>query len=1498
MDTDYYTVDIDTISTIDNIEFDVLSNEEIKRMSALGDGAGISIPDLHDNSEPKKGGLIDSRLGTSGNDINCTTCGLNTTYCVGHFGHIDLADVVFHIGYLPFIQKIMTCICPRCSKILLYKNEEEVKELLKIKNGKERMTFIRESSKNITYCQKEYYGCGAPIPRIKIEIKKTSGAINIIAETDGEVISGEGGVENKKKLRQILTPDIVYDILKNISDEDCLILGMDPKRSRPEYMIHKVFPVPPVQVRPSARGDFMGGTTIEDDLTHKLADIVKSNLRIIKNKENSEINSKYNPDHQHLLQFHIATYFENDSAYTLKSEQKGKPFKSIASRLKTKEGRVRGNLMGKRGDFTARTVITSDPTIGNNQLGVPVKIAMTLTFPEVVTPHNIEYLTKLVKNGRDNYPGANFVFPISSRKPGARLLSFDLRYIKEKIELRFGDVVERHLIDGDIVLLNRQPTLHKQSMMGHRIKIINDPTLQTFRLSVAITTPYNADFDGDEMNIFLCQSIQTNIELEELAAVERQIITPTTSQTIVGIVQDGLLGAYNLTSPTIRIDWRNAMNIMSYTTLDDFSYIKKKKNYSGSELYSLILPPGITVNKPNLKIKNSILVEGQLTKQILGSKKKNNLIQLIWDGYGVNTTRDFIDNTQKLVNNFNLYNGFSAGIGYTFIPDNVKKQINGIFDTKNLKIAYMITENENNPDLMPVDSFERKLFSEMNIIRDDASKLVIENIQPDNAFGIMMRSGSKGDATNMGQMIGCVGLQAFEGKLMPKKYMGRSLAYFHKGDDRADSRGLVKSSFISGLEFPEFVFHLMASRLGIIEQAIKTADTGYAQRRLVKSLEDIMVKYDGTVRTCNESIIQLVYGDSGTDTTKQYEYKINLLEMNNSEVASKFKFTSSELKQYDDFNEKDNDELYDMIINMRNSVRKLIMCAKMDYKVITNTFMLPVNLTRIIDTINGRVDSKKSKLSPKYILDKLNYILLNENTTLMFVNKKNKNSWKIKDEIVHKTIFKISLFDAISPKRIITDYMMSKEQFDEACEQIIDNFNKNIAEPGDMIGIIAAQSTGEPLTQMTLNSFHHSGIASMSATTQGVPRIKELLSVSKNQKTPQMVVYLTEEFRQSKDMSNKIASYIKHTTLGEIRGKITVLYDPLPSADKGIMLEDGVSNTFYKNKSSKYGCQSDITGMPWLIRIEIDREKMLEKELNLLEITSKFCNWWDKRNADTKILKKEEKKIITKITQLGVLCNTDSDKQPIIHIRFNVKDTEKDKFDLSTINSFIELIIDKFKLKGINSISNIPAIPKELVISYDNEGNVVKNEHYVIYAAGVNLEDIRYLIGIDLNKTVSNDIVQMYNTFGIEVARAILLREISIAYERGGANDLNYQHISLIVDQMTHNGVLNSIDRHGMSKTDTEPLGRASFEKTVDQLLNAAVHGEIDHMKGVSARIMAGQVIKGGTGYCDISLDTEMIEKSEYVEDMDFGKTFVELNTTQLANDIIKKQNNDIFMPI
>ena len=990
------------------------------------------------------------------------------------------------------------------------------------------------------------------------------------------------------------------------------------------------------------------------------------------------------------------------------------------------------------------------------------------------------------------------------------------------------------------------------------------------------------------------------MELEEIADVKKQIISPSSSRTSIGLAQDGLIGAYNLTAPNMRINWRNSMNILTYTSFEKLSTFKKDKNYTGQELFTNIIPPGINISDGTIIIKDSVLESGRLSKDALGEKKNFAIHQIIWDSYGSDETKKFIDNAHRLIHNFNLYNGFTVGYGDAVIPDTIKQDIDKLFATKAQKVNNMIAEIENNPNLMEKNVFEFKLMQEMSNTLSEVGKLIMKNLSPENNFNIMFSSGSKGSVANIAQISGSMGFQAVEGHLPPKKYNNRTLPYFHQNDDRIKSRGLIRESYFEGLDFKSFSFLLMAGREGIIDGALKTATTGYAQRRLVKCMEDVMIKYDSGVRTANNTVLQLVYGDSGADTTKQYRYNIKFVNYGNTELANKHKFTDKEIGEYKNY--KDNDVLYEEMKQMRDEFRDIMKKSKCDFKALQTNPFLPINLLRIVNNIITDKEFKVGeKVKPEYVRNKLEEIIDNKHTCLMMMSEKdrnNKKSVKSRDERLFKTFFKMSLYDALSPKTCI-NLDLSKKQFDKIITDIIDIYNKSIVQPGNMIGILSAQALGETITQMTLNTFHSAGLSTMKSLTSGVPRIQEILSVSKNMKTPQIAIRLENQFRKSKEMAHKIASNLKYTTFGDIRGRINVYYDPDPESDDSIMKADNVKQVFYNQKAGKNSCQQNITGLPWLMRIEIIKEKMLDKEVSLLDIKSKFCFWWETRFNDVKNLKKEEKKVINKITNLAILSNTDNDVQPVIHIRFNVKDIDKvkDPFNRETINEFIEYIIDKFKLKGIEEITDIPLISSEKLITYDNPDKEIKHEdEYIIYTSGINLTEIRYIVGIDILNSISNDIYDTYKTFGIEIARTRLMRELDDAYQHAG-HVVGYTHLSILADLMTSSGIIMSIDRHGMGKSDMDVLGRASFEKAVEQILTASVFNESDYMRGVSSRVMCGQVIKGGTGYCDVILDTELIEKSEYTEENKY-KQFKEIISDNIAADIVNRDNENIFMPM
>ncbi|XP_065639477.1 uncharacterized protein LOC136072252 [Hydra vulgaris] len=1520
MDSKYRTYDAAVIKPIKEIEFDILSNHEIRAMSSLADTHGVEFPDLYDKQEPKRGGLIDQRMGGQGNNI-CATCQLDGKYCDGHPAHIDLAEPVFNILYYQYLTSIIECFCLGCSHLLVSKETDKLKQALAIKSKRNRFLRIYELVSKTKFCNND--NCGLRVSKIRVDIKKATSAITVYAETETLDADDKGGAD-KKKQRIILTPEIISEMLDNISDEDCRIIGMDPSRSRPSDMIHKIFHVPPVHVRPSLRNT--GGLSVEDCLTHKLADIIKANTRINKQKEtNNENSNKYSKDHAHLLQYHCATYYDPNIISVPKADGKGTQFKPLVDRYKGKPGRIRGNIQGKRGNFNARTVITPDQTIASNQIGVPIKIAMNVTFPEFVTEYNYDRLTQLVRNGPDKYPGANFVYKTSNMQTTNKQLY--LKPIKETVVLQYGDIVERHLQDGDVVLVNRQPTLHKQSMMGHRIVVIHDESLLTFRLSLSVTTPYAADFDGDEMNIHIPQSIQTQIELEEITDVKKQIIMPAKSVTIYGLVQDGLLGTYNLTDDRTKINWRDAMNIMSYTTFDDFSKFEKNKEYTGSELFSMIVPPRVTMRIGEVDIKNGDLVRGRVNNSVIGAKKKNNLLHYIWDEYGEDATINFIDNCQKLSDNFNLWNGFTVSAKDSQVPLKTKIEIEKYIEDVINKVNIDITNIENNPGYMNVENFESKIREDINVVRDDVSKIALGSVGKDNNFNVMMTSGSKGGLNNLGQMIGCVGFQDFEGGLMPKMYNDRTLCYFHEHDDRAKSRGLCYNSFMDGLSYSEFCYHTKACRAALITTVVKTSDAGYANRKLGKTMEDVMIKYDGTARIANNQIIQLNYGGNSNDTTMQYEYKIGMVEMNNETLENNFKFTDSELKDYSNFSSQDNDQMYATIKNLRDSLRHNAVRSKLNYMTIGNSYMLPVNIARIISSLSSSNSNSKSKpksnkkVSPKYIIDSIENLLSINETPLVKVPRsmcQNMPRLAIEDDSVSKSVFRVALYDALSPKIVNEKHKISKEIFDSIIDEIKTCFNDNIVEPGEMVGIIAAGALGEAVTQTTISTFHHSGIASLTHSTVGVPRINELIGATKNPKTPQMFIYLNKSSRNSRDIAHRIASYLEKTTFGNVYKKIDVYYDPNPSATGGFMEEDGMTEPFYSRKLTRNSCQTSIDNLPWLFKVQIDKEKMLEKNVTLMDIKSKFCMWWDRRHVNTK-KKKEKSSLLKKLTSFAMLSNSDNDTQPIIHIRFNAKDQDKNdlknktksssKFDRRTLVDFVELI-EKFKLKGIDSINRINAVSKERYIDAADGNSMKIGEEYVIYTAGVNLNDIRYITGIDLYRTYSNDIIETLKTFGIEFARNRILTEFLKAYENAGNTGINPQHISILVDIMCYGGTVISADRHGMMKANIDPLTKASFEKSIDVLTSAAVFGDIDRMQGVSSRIYIGSVFKGGTGYCELVLDTQMIQNSEYVEKTEMSESGyvgaadkglgtsnnIAINT--IANAIINgKVDDEIFIP-
>jgi len=1488
------------IKKIEKIEFTIYRNNDVKMYSAVFDDPfGIDLAESYENYEPKKGGLVDLRLGTCDPYLPCTTCGENSIDCPGHFGHTTLADKVFHFGFLNHLKNILQCICLKCSKILINDISSIDKKILS-KKMETRFKEIKLLTKNATHC----FNCGELVPKIKREVKD-NGSIRIIIEKNITNVAEKDDTDlnvdqfQAKKIKEVKKPSDCWAILKNISDEECKLLGFDPKIQKPEDMIIKEFPIPPVTIRPTAKVDFLSAATMEDSLTLKISDIITSNKRLRQQMEKETLSndiSQYSPDMFTLLQYHIATYFDNESLSLPRTEFKtgGRPTKSMTNIIKGKTGRVRNNLMGKRVDFSARTVITSDPYIDIDQVGVPKRIAMELTVPEEVTPYNIKYLSGLVRNGKDTYPGANFVLRINYKDGKAEVQKIDLKYRKKVIKLNYGDIVERHSINDDYILFNRQPTLHKPSMMGHKMQVINSDILNTFRLNVSACKPYNADFDGDEMNMYLPQSIQTRNEIKRIANVQYQIVSAKDSSPIIGCQQDTLSGAYMLTEPDVKIIGWEAANILCNTTSETKMNIEMNKYYSGHEIFSHIIPEGInntlkSNNNINFQILNGQLLVGHLDKSSL-SFAKNSIIHFIWDKFGPNKTRKFIDDSQRLILNYLLLRGQTIGYKDTIIDKDILTKIKQIMHNEILKSKYNITQFENDVDQISNEIIETTLASDLGVVRTNVSQIISSHFNINNNFWVFAKSGAKGSIDNVTQICAFLGQKNLAGNRIKKNIESRSLIYFHKDDDTPEARGFIKNSYINGLSGYELFIDSSAGREGLIDTAIKTAQTGYIQRQLIKGLEDLSIKYDGTNRNAKNIIIQTIYGENGINQALQTELKLNILLMNNTEINDNLIFTKEHIKMLSNELKIDTKELtnfnkkyYDKLIVMRDNMRMNQSKALINYKILEEKYVVPVNLFRITQDYTS--DNNSIDLNPYDIENAIEDFLSHHDYRLITVLNPQDKYMK-NDDRKMKTLFELALYEYLAPVKCIFTYKLSKTNFNKMMDEIKLNFIKSIIEPGEMVGVIAAQSIGEPTSQLTLNTKHFAG--TKSAATMGLNRILELLHYSKNIKIPEMTVYFKQPYAKDRSALNKVISYFKYLSIKDLINSAEIYYD-LCGNDKlsKLIKDDNVSNPFFINNQ-----KTDLSLLPFIFRFKMNIEKMIDKETTLLDIKTKFISQWYKNLTNIKNVRKKE--IINNISRCAILSNNISDKEPYIHIRFSMTN-----FNYSMITDFLKIVLDDITLKGIENISNIN-VSHERVINYDkSSGDIIVDKEYVVYTSGINFEKMRLMTGIDFSRTRCNDIITTLRLYGIEATRQLLIYELSNTYKNSGSN-INYNHLSLLVDQMCHTGEIISMDRHGLSKIDIDPIARASFEKTMEHFINAAIFNEKDNLKSVSSRIAVGRVINGGTGAFELLLDTKKLENSEYTKDETAGRiTFPPLEEDPILTDMIKYSltNTSFFIP-
>ena len=1467
------------IRPVRRLQFGVLSPEDIKTMSVVT----IKYPETWvSGGKPKEGGVLDAKLGTMDFHMKCETCKGNWKQCPGHFGHIELAKPVFHVGFLPVIVKVLTCVCINCSKLLVPHTHKDIIRASRLKSSRARLNVVFNACRSRRTCG------GRKEEDVKEEEttedigKSGCGCVSPNYRRDGLLVNlSYGAAANVADLQadRHMSAERALQVLRGISEEDIHLLGFDGTFCRPEWLLMTTLAVPPPHVRPSVMGD--DTMRSEDDLTHQLQNIVKANNAVLKG-ERSGHPSSVMEEYTYVLQYHVAAFMKNDAldsatGATVK-QRSGRPIKAIATRLKGKYGRVRGNLMGKRVDFSARSVITGDPNLSIDQVGVPKTIALTMTTPEVVTAINRKAMELLVRNGPDDHPGAKYV-----TAPGGE--RFDLRFNRD-VTLTEGCIVDRHIQDGDAIVFNRQPSLHKMSIMGHKVKIM---PYSTFRLNLSCTSPYNADFDGDEMNLHVPQSLEAKAEVEQIMMVQRQIVSPQANRPVIGIVQDSLLGSRQFTTRDTFMNSKFLMNLMMWLTnfnghLPMPAILKPVPLWTGKQVFSMFLPdvnlrrfaawhPSVdpvdfSETDTQVSIVSGELLTGTLCKRSLGTSE-GSLVHVIWQEHGPEAAKAFLNQTQGVVNYWLLHQGFTIGVEDTIADEDTVETIAKTLEEAKLAVSNLRAQAQSGQMKTKMgrtlqESFETDVNDLLKEALGKTGLSAKESLKSFNAIYQMVTAGSKGSETNISQIIACVGQQNVNGRRIPFGFRQRTLPHFTKDDYGPESRGFVANSYLKGLTPQEFFFHAMGGREGLIDTAVKTSETGYIQRRLVKAMEDVMVKYDGTVRDSRGNIMQFLYGEDGVDATAIEKQKLASLQMKDAAFTNTYDLQvySSRFGQgyIDPINieevraNKESMALLEGELERLKADRQLMRTVgrtTADRPGTDDAWPLPLNIARLIDNAKkmGRVHRFTiSDMSPVYVVVKVAELL----QRLVVVPGVDLISQQAQENATE--LFCMHLRGALASKRVLREYCLSKKSFDWLLAEIETRFRHAKVQPGEMVGALAAQSIGEPATQMTLNTFHLAGVGSKNVTS-GVPRLKEIINVATNVKTPSLTVFLRGIGRTDQAEAEKMMLRLEFTTLRSITESTEIYFDPVPE-DTVVKEDRGWVRDHYRSSDIQTHALS-----PWMLRIILD-PKLVAGRL-----------------IDIRFVKKcIEERLKDLVSDAGgivpvVISTPPNAEKKVIHVRLQGADKVVDEIlgggdgkkeqDNEITFDFIKAVersvLSDVKVEGIEGIKKVYLRKDKVNVVNATTGAFETEDEWVLDTEGSNMLSVMCHPLVDHTRTVSNDIREMLSVLGIEAARNSVFKEMRTVIQYDNSY-VNYRHIALLSDIMTYRGYLMPITRHGMNRRDNSTLMKCSFEETVDILFDAAVFSDCDAMNGVSDNIVLGQLAPLGTGEFDVFMDEDMLD--------------------------------------
>lgn len=1396
---------------ISRIRFGVLGRDAILRTAAC---EVKSAETLRNDGVPAKQGVCDPRMGHDAHGF-CLTCGQPSLECPGHIGYITLPEdyPVYNLTFRTQLMHAINCTCLSCHALPIKQEAARKAAPPGLRGISARLSALYKACSSAKKCEQ----CGEP----------RSG----IWWNGHRLYTASEGSE-----ATALQPRAVQMALARIDDATLAFMGYTDDAHPGDY-IWTYIPVIPPCARP---GVVIDDVRAEDDLTVKYLDILKTKQALEEAVANGHPTHAISELHAH-LQMHLATLQRNDATTNASVTRSGRPTKAIYARHTGKTGRMRVNIQGKRVNDSARTVISGDPSLAMDEVGIPRSIAARLTVLEPVNAINQAKMQELLDDECINYIHRNGrIFDVAIRRRHG-----------SPLEVEVGDKAERHLRDGDVVLFNRQPTLHRQGLMALKVRVL---PFSTFRMNLAITAGYNADFDGDEMNCYVPRGVEARVEAQELMASPNHIVSAAAQKPIVAIIQDALLNAAQMShetaTPLTRAQLMHMAVAAGITASERLPEPDVPGNkYTPRAALSLCLPSTFGARMGDTIIQDGKLIKGVHSKRTLGATR-GGVVHRLKLHFGARAAANFVDAQQRVANEYAMMRGASVGLGDALVSDDTLGAVRESIDDAREKIAFLVQPYAG-AAVLPV-KVERRVNTLLNACRDRAGHLVTSALDPaTNNLLKMVESGSKGSRINVAQISGCVGQQNVSGARIALHYDRRTLPHFKRGDHGAEARGFIASSYLDGLRPAEFFAHAQAGREGLSDTALRTAESGYMQRRCIKALEDISIAYDGTVRDSDQRIIQFVYGDDNFDPSELERHAVLPRDFDQLRM-----WTLDELHA-----EGFEGDLFAAKSHMRvvpgGRVRVALapVCTPSeaqwallrtesdalaeDARACAHLEMgaFPVDIAQIVRVARGRWDSTDNA-SPPWTTARLVQMLVRQ----------------VEDapggiSITFRAHLRAHLHSRSSLLRGIT-----LESLAEALRAIDMAVARGRVPPGETVGIVAAQSLGEPLTQSTLNTFHHTGVAAMRATTQGLPRFRELLGATDSPQTPVITAPL-----HSADDARRVQRKLDFLRVGDI-----VVGSAWEVPDDALEPAPFATCTFYPERMPPNAIVPD-TPLATVV-LYLDPHALRRKAFSMDDGTAVdpvcFIAW-----------RLEER------LKIHVEPGDANQEHPVLVAR---------AYAGSPLNTpvALERAMLAVEVHGTEGVVDVHRRTDE------DTGETV------LEMLGAQMLKVMGEPGVAGERVISNHVREVERVLGIEAARATLVSEMRSVIE-GGGSSIDMRHARLVADLMTHTGKLLAVSRYGTNRSGRSTITRGSFEQTVETFMNAAANGACDATVGVSDAVFFGHRSRTGTGAVEVMYDAVKaaeharhlpgIEEDDELVDMDmeaagFPQSYDPFADTEMKN--------------